>query len=267
MFKDILKRKDLPKSKKGRRRQTAEKDREKDEFGGMRISGDVEALIGTKEQRDKRDKREADAKKAGFVNPFKITADLSQSTDVFDKNFNDFAIFDEMKKRVEGLFKEAKFYFNKGEERHKKLDTEFKEALKRKQGIARVRKTIESANYFGLKKFNEKLKSENMKIGKNNYPVIEVLAAIVLNTINNDDTEATVRETFTDAAEFLEKTNFQMLTEEANGYKFLADLAEELGISYLDRQKNGMVMVVGRTGKFYLEEGQATYFDLDRVLD
>jgi len=262
MYKDILKRNDLPKSKKGRRRQIAEKDRKKDEFGGMHISGDVESIIGTKEQRDRRDKREADAKRAGKVNPFKLTVDLSQSSNVFEKDFNDFAIFDEMKKRVEGLFEEAKFYFDKGEERHQKLDNEFKEALKRKKGIARVRQTIESTNYYGLKKFNEKLKSENMKIGKNNYPVIEVLAAIVLNTINNDDTEATVRETFTDAAEFLEKTNFQMLTEGANGYKFLIDLAERLGISELDRPR----MVVGKTGKFYLEEGQATYFDLDDVL-
>ena len=263
MYKDILKRDDLPKSKKGRRRQTAQKDRKKDEFGGMQISGDVEAIIGTKEQRDRRDKREAADKKSGKVNPFELTVDLSQSTDVFEKDFNDFAIFDEMKKRVKGLFDEAKFYFDKGEERHQKLNTEFREALKRKQGIARVRKTIESANYFGLKKFNEKLKSENMKIGKKNYPVIEVLAAIVVVTIQGDDKEATVRETFTDAAEFLEKTNFQMLTEGANGYKFLIDLAERLGISYFDRPS----MVVGRTGKFYLEEGQATYFDLDEVLD
>jgi len=264
MYKDILKRDNVPKPKKGkgRRRQTAEKDREKDEFGGMRISGDVEALIGTKEERDRRDKREEDAKKAGFVNPFELTADLKQSTNVFEKNFNDFAIFDEMKKRVKGLFDEAKFYFDKGEERHKKLDIEFKEALKRKQGIARVRKTIESANYFGLKKFNEKLKSENMKIGKKNYPVIEVLAAIVLDTMYNDDTEATVRESYNDAAEYLEKTNFQMLTEGANGYKFLIDLADKLGIDGDDRPR----MVVGKTGKFYLEEGQATYFYLDDVL-
>jgi hypothetical protein len=261
MFKDVLKRDRVPKPKgKGRRRQTAQKDRKKDEFAALNVSGDVEAIIGTKEQRDRRDKREADAKKAGMVNPFELTVDLSQSTNVFEKDFNDFAIFDEMKKRVKGLFDEAKFYFDKGEERHQKLDTEFKEALKRKQGIARVRKTIESANYFGLKKFNEKLKSENMKIGKKNYPVIEVLAAIILNTINNDDTEATVRETYNDAAEFLEKTNFQMLTKGANGYKFLIDLAKRLGID--DRAH----MVVGKTGKFYLEEGLETYFVLDDVL-
>ena len=263
MYKDILKRDNVPKSKKGRRRQIAEKDREKDEFGGFQISGDVEAIIGTKEQRDRRDEYERQLKRAGLVNPFELTVDLSQSTDVFDKNFNDFAIFDEMKKRVEGLFKEAKFYFDKGEERHEKLDTEFKEALKRKQGVARVRKTIESANYFGLKKFNEKLKSENMKIGKKNYPVIEVLAAIVLDTMYNDDTEATVRETFNDAAEYLEKAQLKTLTEGANGYKFLIDLAERLGIGEYDRPR----MVVGKTGKFYLEEGDTTYFDLDDVLE
>ena len=264
MYKDILKRDNVPKPKKGkgRRRQIAEKDREKDEFGGMRISGDVEAVIGTKEERDRRDKREADNKKAGFVNPFELTADFAQSTQVFEKDFNDFAIFDEMKKRVKGLFDEAKFYFDKGEETHKRLNNEFREALKRKQGIARVRKTIESANYFGLKKFNEKLKSENMKIGKKNYPVIEVLAAIVVITIQGDDKEATVRETFTDAAEYLERQDFDLLTQGANGYKFLIDLAERLGIDGDDRPR----MVVGRTGKFYLAEGQATYFHLDDVL-
>jgi hypothetical protein len=251
-----------PKRGKGRRRQTAEKDRKKDEFGGMQISGDVEAIIGNKEERDKRDEREAADKKSGRVNPFEITADFAQATDVFEKDFNDFEIFDEMKKRVNGLFKEAEFYFKQGEKRQKQLDTEFKEALKRKQGIARVRKTIETSNYYSLKKFNEKLKSENMKIGKKNYPVIEVLAAIVVVTIQGDDKEATVRETFNDAADYLERRNFDLLTQGANGYKFLIDLAERLGIDEYDRPR----MVVGRTGKFYLEEGQATYFDLDDVL-
>ena len=92
MYKDILKRDDLPKPKKGkgRRRQTAQKDRKKDEFGGMQISGDVEAIIGNKKEREARDKQEAADKKSGKVNPFEITADLSQSTDVFEKDFNAF---------------------------------------------------------------------------------------------------------------------------------------------------------------------------------
>ena len=110
-------------------------------------------------------------------------------------------------------------------------------------------RTIETSNKFTLDKFNEKLSKEMMKIGKKNYPIVHVLGAIAY----DGDPDSTLREAYDDAAEFLESAGkMSVLTEGLNGYKFLQQLAGELGTQF-------PTMTLGRT-KGRIDRQNPSYF-------
>ena len=245
MYKDILKRDRLPKPKrtKGTRKP---QEREQKEIGGFQTEDPTLRDMLSSAQRDK--EKEIEQKRGGISNPFPKPMNFKPSMEGIDDT--DFT--DEMIKRVEALGKEIEFYTHKQYERQSALYEQLLDAFKRKRNPARIYRTIDSSNKFALDKINEKFKNENMKIGKKNYPVIEVLAAMVF----DGDPDATVREAYNDAAEYLENNRLKQLYEKGslNGFKFMLDLATELGAEFPD-------LYVGRT-KGRVDEGNSSYFEL-----
>ena len=245
MYKDILKRDRLPKPKKSKGSRRPQK-QERKEIGG--IQTDDPALREMLEEAQKDKKTEAAQKKGGVSNPFPKPMNFKRDMEKVDDT--DFSA--EMIKRVEALGKEIEFYTEKQYERQRALSEQLLDAFKKKQSPARIYRTIDTTNKFALDKINEKFKNENMKIGKKNYPVIEVLAAMVF----DGDPDATVREAYNDAAEYLEKTRLKQLYEKGslNGFKFMLDLAIKLGAEFPD-------LYVGRT-KGRVDRENPSFFEL-----
>lgn len=247
MYKDILKR------KKGRLRQTAQKERKKDEFGGMQITGDEGGQLAYTLRQAEREKKTEATEEAKKVQSY-LSLDLSNELE----GMGGLSFSDELKKLVDRLASESEFYFEKGAKRQENLSTQLVDLFSRKKdgnsenkklSPGKLFRTIETSNKFTLDKFNEKLSKEMMKIGKKNYPIIHVLGAIAY----DGDPEGTLREAYDDAAEFLESAGkMSVLTEGLNGYKFLHQLAGKLGTDF-------PTMTLGRT-KGRIDRRNPSYF-------
>lgn len=247
MYKDILKR------KKGRLRQTAQKERKKDEFGGMQITGDEGGQLAYTLRQAEREKKTEATEEAKKVQSY-LSLDLSNELE----GMGGLSFSDELKKLVDRLASESEFYFEKGEKRQENLSTQLVDLFSRKKdgnsenkklSPGKLFRTIETSNKFTLDKFNEKLSKEMMKIGKKNYPIIHVLGAIAY----DGDPDSTLREAYDDAAEFLESAGkMSVLTEGLNGYKFLHQLAGKLGTDF-------PTMTLGRT-KGRIDRRNPSYF-------
>ena len=245
MYKDILKRDRVPKPKKGKGTRRPQK-QERKEIGGFQTDDPALRDMLSSAQEDK--ETEAAQKKGGVSNPFPKPMDFKSSMKGIDET--DFT--DEMIKRVEALGKEIEFYTDKQLERQSALYEQLLDAFRKKRSPARIYRTIDTTNKFALDKINEKFEKENMKIGKKNYPVIEVLAAMVF----DGDPDATVREAYNDAAEYLERTRLKQLYEKGslNGFKFMQDLSDKLGADF-------PYLYVGRT-KGRVDRENRSYFML-----
>ena len=245
MYKDILKRDRVPKPKKSKGSRRPQK-QERKEIGGFQT--DDPTLRNILSRADKEKETEAAQKKGGVSNPFPKPMNFKLSMEGIDDT--DFS--SEMIKRVEALGKEIEFYTEKQYERQSALYEQLLDAFKKKQSPARIYRTIDTTNKYALDKINEKFEKENMKIGKKNYPVIEVLAAMVF----DGDPDATVREAYNDAAEYLENNRLKQLYEKGslNGFKFMLDLANKLGAEFPD-------LYVGRT-KGRVDRENRSFFEL-----
>lgn len=245
MYKDILKRDRVPKPKKRKGSRRPQK-QERKEIGGFQTEDPALRHLLSSAQEDK--EMEAAQKKGGVSNPFPKPMNLRPNM----KGIDDTDFTNEMIKRVEALGKEIEFYTDKQYERQSALYEQLLDAFRKKRSPARIYRTIDTTNKFALDKINEKFEKENMKIGKKNYPVIEVLAAMVF----DGDPDATVREAYNDAAEYLEKTRLKQLYEKGslNGFKFMLDLATELGADFPD-------LYVGRT-KGRVDRENRSFFEL-----
>mgnify|MGYP001227449053 CR=1 FL=1 len=249
MYKDILKR------KKGRLRQTAQKERKKDEFGGIQITGDKTGELAYTLRQAEREKKTEATEEAKKVQSY-LSLDLSNELE----GMGGLSFSDELKKLVNRLASESEFYFEKGAKRQENLSTQLVDLFSRKKdgnsedkklSPGKLFRTIETSNKFTLDKFNEKLSKEMMKIGKKNYPIIHVLGAIAY----DGDPDSTLREAYDDAAEFLESAGkMSVLTEGLNGYKFLHQLADELG-----EETRFPTMTLGRT-KGRIDRNNPSYF-------
>ena len=245
MFKDILKRDRVPKPKKRKGSRRPQK-REQKEIGGIQTDNPALREMVSSAQRDK--EREAEQKKGGISNPFPKPMNLRPNMEGID----DTDYTNEMIKRVEALGKEIDFYTEKQYERQSALYEQLLNAFKNKRSPSKIYRTIETTNKFALDKINEKFEKENMTIGKKTYPIIEVLAAMGF----DGDPDATVREAFNDAAEYLERTRLKQLYEKGslNGFKFMLDLATKLGANFPD-------LYVGRT-KGRVDRENRSFFEL-----
>lgn len=242
MYKDILKRDRVPKPKKRKGSRRPQK-QERKEIGGFQTDDPrLQRIIGRGQETKEREERQK------ISNPFPKPMNLKPNM----KGIDDTDYTDEMIKRVEALGKEIEFYTDKQYERQSALYEQLLDAFRRKQSPARIYRTIETTNKFALDKINEKFEKENIKIGKKNYPVIEVLAAMVF----DGDPDATIREAYNDAAEYLENNRLEQLYEKGslNGFKFMLDLATELGAEFPD-------LYVGRT-KGRVDRENRSFFEL-----
>ena len=103
MYKDILKR------KKGRLRQTAQKERKKDEFGGIQITGDKTGELAYTLRQAEREKKTEATEEAKKVQSY-LSLDLSNELE----GMGGLSFSDELKKLVDRLASESEFYFESG---------------------------------------------------------------------------------------------------------------------------------------------------------
>jgi len=263
MYKDILKR------KKGRLRQTAQKERKKEEFGGIQITGDEGGQLAYNLRQAEREKKTEATEEAKKVQSY-LSLDLGNELE----GISNVSFSDELKKLVDRLASESEFYFEKGAKRQQNLSTQLVDLFNKKNyGTSEDKKlspgklfrTIETSNKFTLDKFNEKLSKEMMKIGKKNYPITHVLAAIAY----DGDPEGTLREAYDDAAEFLENggklgdynSNVSSLTKGLNGYKFLHQLADRLAV-----EGGFPEMILGRTKGKINRENPSYFYVTSRLM-
>ena len=256
MYKDILKRKkeiDLSRFGFDRTKPAEEPKEPKRNEPKIKITGDETGELAYTLRQAEREKKTEATEEAKKVKSY-LSLDLGNELE----GMGELSFSDELKKLVDRLASESEFYFEKGEKRQENLSTQLVDLFDRKKGgnsedkklsPGKLFRTIETSNKFTLDKFNEKLSKEMMKIGKKNYPIIHVLGAIAY----DGDPDSTLREAYDDAAEFLERAGkMSVLTEGLNGYKFLQQLADELGTQF-------PTMTLGRT-KGRIDRRNPSYF-------
>jgi hypothetical protein len=266
MYKDILKRKkEIDMSRYGfDRTKPAEEPKEpKRNEPKIKITGDDTGELAFNLREAEREQKTEATEEAKKVKSY-LSLDLGNELE----GMNKLSFSDELKKLVDRLASESEFYFEKGEKRQENLSTQLVELFYRKKqdnklSPGKLFRTIETSNKFTLDKFNEKLSKEMMKIGKKNYPIIHVLAAIAY----DGDPDGTLREAYDDASEFLEKggklgdynSSVTSLTEGLNGYKFLQQLAGALGTDF-------PTMTLGRTKGRIDRNNPSAFYVSDRLM-